>query len=292
MLSSINEIENTFQIIQNLKSKNSIPIYKSIQSLNLNQRKYYYSINHKKQNIINKQNKIRTITRRIKTICQETNYRYGIRKIKYIYFIKHKKIISFELTRQIMKTNQLNCRIKRYNKKRKRFYQPIIQKNLIQQNFKAFQPFQKLFSDITEFRINNQKIYYATIIDSYNNQILASQLSTKNNTKLLIKLLNKIKKPKKRMCYFHTDRGGNYTSHKFQKLLIKKNYIPSMSKAAHPNDNAVIENFFSIMKGYFKKPTIYKLERFANFYNNNWILSKLNNQSPIEFLSNNNFKKH
>ncbi|WP_284928219.1 hypothetical protein [Candidatus Phytoplasma sp. AldY-WA1] len=63
------------------------------------------------------------------------------------------------------------------------------------------------------------------------------------------------------------------------------------SKPAHPNDNAVIENFFSILKGYFKKPTIYKLERFAKFYNNNWILTKLNNQTPIEFLIKNNLKK-
>ncbi|CCP88946.1 predicted integrase [Candidatus Phytoplasma solani] len=187
-----------------------------------------------------------------------------------------------------MRENKLNCQLKRYNKTRKRFYQPIIQKNLINQNFKSLKPFEKLFSDITEFKINNKKFYYSAVIDSYNNQILAFRISTKNNTNLLVKTLNKIKKPKNKLCIFHSDRGGNYTSHKFQKFLLKKKYISSMSLPANPKDNAVIENFFSILKGHLKNPTVYKLERFANYYNHNFILTKLNFKTPIQFLQQNN----
>ncbi|XKW59315.1 transposase [Candidatus Phytoplasma australasiaticum] len=133
----------------------------------------------------------------------------------------------------------------------------------------------------------------STIIDGYNNKIVASAFGKHGNLQLVKKTFRQIPKLKK-PCFIHSDQGKVYQSIYFQKYLNKKGFMISMSAKASPNENAVIESYFSNLKGYFRyhEPQLFqhsfekinqKIKKFTSFYNKEWIFAKLNYQSPHNF---------
>ena len=81
---------------------------------------------------------------------------------------------------------------------------------------------------------------------------IAYSISNHINTDLSIKTLKSAVKSRKvsNGILFHTDRGVQFTSHNFRKLLYSLNIIQSFSAKAHPYDNAVMECFFKYLKNY------------------------------------------
>ncbi len=74
---------------------------------------------------------------------------------------------------------------------------------------------------------------------------------------------------------FHSDRGCQYTSYAFRKLLIDNNIVQSFSKAGNPYDNGAMESFFSSLKQEEIYRTAYRsvndckkhIEKYMEFYN-------------------------
>ncbi|WP_339332534.1 IS3 family transposase, partial [Paulownia witches'-broom phytoplasma] len=168
--------------------------------------------------------------------------------------------------------------------------------NLINQDFMATKPLQKLFTDITYFKTNQGFLYFSCIIDSFNNQIIASHVSNQQNKELVLKTIKKLPSLKE-PCIIHSDQGTVYQSQKVQQTLTKKGFLISMSRKATPRDNAVMENFFGQMKTilqhqnpflFQKSPNKMKklINQFPQFWNNKWILSKLNHSTPSQYIQN------
>lgn len=122
--------------------------------------------------------------------------------------------------------------------------------NVLQRNFQADEPNRIWVSDITYFRLNNKWIYICVIIDLFSRRVVAHHISRRQSTQLINFTLRKAYQERLPAAglIFHTDRGGQYVSHAFQKSLLSYDMVHSYSDSGKPQDNAVIESFFSSLK--------------------------------------------
>ncbi|GAK74139.1 predicted transposase and inactivated derivatives ['Chrysanthemum coronarium' phytoplasma] len=269
-------------------------IYKILKLLKINRNTYYSWQRNKKQK---EKTKITNslIIERIGILCQKNYFSFGYRKITVLYQRVFKTNINHKLVLKIMKKNKWLMKWKQPNSKNK-FYEEFSKKqpNLIKNNFKTNKPLTKLYTDLTCFANIKGHLWVSTIIDGYNNQVLASVISKNPNLELVKKTFKKIPKLKE-PCIIHSDQGKVYQSIKFQSYLNNRGFLISMSRKATPNDNAAIESYYSNLKGFMKtqEPRLFldsfdminkKVKKFISFYNKNWLFAKLGYQSPLGYL--------
>ena len=122
--------------------------------------------------------------------------------------------------------------------------------NKLAQNFNVTAPNQVWVCDFTYVKVGQRFSYICAIIDLYARKVIAYNISNRINTDLAIKTLQSAVKAGKASngILFHTDRGVQFTSHNFKKLLDSLNIVQSFSDKAHPYDNAVMECFFKYLK--------------------------------------------
>ena len=123
--------------------------------------------------------------------------------------------------------------------------------NILQRNFYASAPNEKWATDVTEFKVPNQKkkIYLSAIIDLYDRFPVAYVISSRNDNRLVFETFDKaIKANPKAKPIFHSDRGFQYTSKVFKKKLESQEMKQSMSRVGHCIDNGPTEGFWGIIK--------------------------------------------
>ena len=124
--------------------------------------------------------------------------------------------------------------------------------NLLNRDFSAQQPNQKWVTDISYIRTGHGFLYLSIIRDLYDNSIVAYKTSTAQTISLVLDTIHlAMKKEKKRVAaelQLHSDQGFQYTSQAYFKLTQSYGITPSMSRKGNPYDNALAENFFSILK--------------------------------------------
>ncbi len=122
--------------------------------------------------------------------------------------------------------------------------------NLLNRNFKAQKPNQKWVTDISYIKTSQGTLYLSVIRDLYDNSIIAYKTGTEQNINLVLSTIREAKKREKVTAelQLHSDQGFQYTSHAYFKLTKSYNITPSMSRKGNPYDNALAENFFSILK--------------------------------------------
>lgn len=182
-------------------------------------------------------------------------------------------------------------RVKKY--KSYKGEQGKIAPNVLNRDFKAAQPNQKWATDITEFNVMGKKLYLSPIIDLFNGEIISYELSHSPNLNQVITML---KKSFKRLSgttelILHSDQGWQYQMKKYQNLLKGEHIKQSMSRKGNCLDNAVIENFFGIIKSelfYLKKYTSVEdlkmeIKEYIDYYNNDRIKLNLKGMSPVKY---------
>ena len=122
--------------------------------------------------------------------------------------------------------------------------------NLLNRNFVAERPNQKWVTDISYIRTGQGFLYLSVIRDLYDNSIVAYRTSTQQTIHLVLSTLRAAKKKEKVTAelQLHSDQGFQYTSQAYFKLTQAYGITPSMSRRGNPYDNALAENFFSILK--------------------------------------------
>ena len=128
--------------------------------------------------------------------------------------------------------------------------EPERKKNILRQQFSAEQPNQRWVSDVTCFKLRDHYFYICVIIDLFSRRVIAYKISKKNSTQLItatFKMAHEERKPPSGLI-FHSDRGAQYTSHRFQQLLRECHTKQSFSQPGKPHDNAVAESFFASLK--------------------------------------------
>lgn len=203
------------------------------------------------------------------------------------YTINHKTV------QRLMKELKLKCqvRIRKY-----RSYKGEIGKvapNLINRDFHASAPNQKWTTDITEFSIFGTKLYLSPILDMYNGEIISYSISERPHLGQVMDMLDKAfaKIPDGVNLIFHSDQGWQYQHRIYQQRLREKGIHQSMSRKGNCLDNAVMENFFGLLKSEllylreFKDVCEFRieLEKYIFYYNNYRIKGKLKGLSPVQF---------
>ena len=157
-------------------------------------------------------------------------------------------------------------------------------KNLLNRDFDAQRPNQKWVTDISYIHTKQGVLYLSIIRDLYDNSIVAYKTSTTQNVNLVLNTIKAAKRKEKVTgeLQLHSDQGFQYTSHGYFKLTQSYNIIPSMSRRGNPYDNALAENFFSILKTeciYRVKLQTFEearslINQYIDFYNNERIQLK------------------
>ena len=163
--------------------------------------------------------------------------------------------------------------------------------NLLAQDFHAERPNQKWVTDISYIKTGQGVLYLSVIRDLYDNSIVAYKTGTEQNVNLVLSTIRAAKR--KEMVttelQLHSDQGFQYTSQAYFKLTHSYHITPSMSSRGNPYDNAMAENFFSILKTeciYRTKLKTYEEARlligeYIHFYNNERIQLKTK-LTPLE----------
>ena len=166
--------------------------------------------------------------------------------------------------------------------------------NLLNRDFKAERPNQKWVTDISYIKTGQGTLYLSVIRDLYDNSIVAYKTGTEQNINLVLRTIKAAKRKEKITAelQLHSDQGFQYTSPAYFNLTKSYGITPSMSRRGNPYDNAMAENFFSILKTecvYRTKLRTYEEARlligqYIDFYNNERIQLKTK-LTPIEFRS-------
>ena len=254
---------------------------------NMARSSYYY---HEKR--IQLTDKYQSVKELIKQIYHHHKGRFGYRRITLK--INQKGIlINHKTVLKLMKILGLKSviRIKKYKSYKGELGK--IAPNVLNRNFKAISPNQKWATDITEFNVLGKKLYLSPIIDLFNGEIISYELSERPNFDQIIAMLKKAFKKitNQTNLILHSDQGWQYQMKQYQTILKDKGIIQSMSRKGNCLDNAIIENFFGILKSelfylkQYKSITQLKQEikEYIIYYNNDRIKQNLKGMSPIQY---------
>ena len=219
-------------------------------------------------------------------ICQDTTDKtYGYRRVWL--WLKRKDIHKNPKTiLRVMKKYGLLSEIRRRRKWVNLGQQVHKYKNLLARQFRADRPNAKWVTDISYIHTKEGVLYLSMIRDLYDNSIVAYKTSSRQTVSLVLDTIRlAIKKEKKSVAaelQLHSDQGFQYTSQGYFNLTQSYGITPSMSSKGNPYDNAMAENFFSILKTeciYRHKPKTFKeandlIDRYIHFYNHERIQIK------------------
>jgi putative transposase len=184
-------------------------------------------------------------------------------------------------------------------RKRRRYYcqkslqHGYVYENTLNRDFQTSQPNQKWVTDISVFTLGKQQLYLSVIMDLFNNEIVAYQMSQSPDTQLVIKTLEKAVQKRKNVqgILLHSDQGIQYKSREYHNRLKQYGMTPSMSRKGNCLDNACIESFFSHLKTegvfLFNIENLRQIQnlvhRYIHFYNFERMQRRLNNLTPVEY---------
>ena len=248
---------------------------------------YYYS----KQFENPKPDKYAEIKEEIRQIYNNSKGRYGYRRITKELRKTHK--INHKTVQRLMRKMGIFCRVrmKKYNSFRGEIGR--VAPNLLERDFKADVPNRKWATDVTEFSLFGTKLYLSPIIDLFNGEVVAYDLSYHPNLKQVTNMLEQAfaKIPDGSGLILHSDQGWQYQHKHYQKMLKDKGIRQSMSRKGNCLDNACAENFFSLLKTellYLQEfdsveHFITELKAYIEWYNTKRIKLKLDGMSPVEY---------
>ena len=200
------------------------------------------------------------------------------------YCINHKTV------QRLMKELKLECKVRM---KKYRSYKGEVGKiapNLLERDFSTTAPNQKWVTDVTEFALFGQKIYLSPILDLHSSDLVSYVISDRPVLSMVTEMVKRALPalPEKTSPILHSDQGWQYQHKHYQKLLKDNGIRQSMSRKGNCLDNAVMENFFGLLKSEllylqeFDSLEHFKIELIAylDYYNNRRIKAKLKGLPP------------
>ena len=222
--------------------------------------------------------------------CQEESHRtYGYRRVHI--WLERQGI--YRKPKTILRVMQKYNLLSVVRRKKFKYVSEHLHKypNLLNREFEAERPNQKWVTDISYIKTAQGFLYLSIIRDLYDNSIVAYKMDKEQSIKLVLDTIKAAKRKEKITAevQLHSDQGFQYTSQAYFNLTQSYGITPSMSRRGNPYDNALAENFFSILKtecihrvklsGYDEASLI--ISEYINFYNNYRIQTKTK-LTPLE----------
>ena len=230
------------------------------------------------------------LAEQIRTCQQDVKQTYGYRRVQI--WLERKGI--YRNPKTILRIMQKYNLLSAVRRKKYQHYGDALHRfpNLLNRDFHAERPNQKWVTDISYIKTGQGFLYLSVIRDLYDNSIVSYKTGTDQNINLVLSTVREAKKKEKVTAelQLHSDQGFQYTSQAYFRLTQLYNITPSMSRRGNPYDNALAENFFSILKTeciYRAKPRTYEEARlligdYIHFYNYQRIQLKTK-LTPMEF---------
>ncbi len=247
--------------------------------------------------MIKKENPDQELEARILSIFEENNGNYGYRRV-YLELknrgikVNHKKVLRI-MKKLGIKGDKFIRKSRKYSSYKGKVGK--VAKNRINRRFQTSVYYQKLTTDITEFKcLNGVKLYMNPVMDMFNGEILSNGISMRPTLELALKPLEEaldIVKNSKYRTTVHSDQGWHYQHNKGVKTLKDNNVFQSMSRKGNCIDNSPMENFFGLLKQemYYGEELCSfeelkkKIEEYIDYYNNKRIKQKLAGMSPVQY---------
>jgi transposase InsO family protein len=269
-------------VIWELRHKHKISLLLEISGLARST--YYYYVKPGTES-----DKYREVKKQITDIYHENRGRYGYRRIT-MELCNRGHLINHKTVQRLMKALGLFCRVRM---KKYRSYKGEVGKiapDLLGRDFEATAPNQKWVTDVTEFSLFGQKLYLSSILDLFSRDIVSYTLSDRPLLSMTMEMLHQAfgQIPDSLNLILHSDQGWQYQHKHYQDMLKFKGVRQSMSRKGNCLDNAVMENFFGLLKSEllylqdFHSMEHFKTEiiDYMDYYNNRRIKAKLKGLPP------------
>ena len=126
---------------------------------------------------------------------------------------------------------------------------PAVHDDLVQRKFTADRPNTLWLTDITEHRTDEGKLYLCAIKDVCSNRIVGYFIDSNMKASLAVRALHHAIGLREHIgCVVHSDRGSQFRSKKFVRVLTNNGLLGSMGKVASCGDNAAMESFFALLQ--------------------------------------------
>ncbi len=236
----------------------------------------------------------RYILNEIKTIHEKSRKIYGSPKIIKDLKKKGVKCGKNRVIRLMRENNIRSIAKKKFKVTTDSKHNNPVCPNILNRMFDVKKTNKVWVSDITYIFTKEGWLYLCVVIDLCSRKIVGYSMSDSLKSDIVIRaflMAWTMRKPDKGLI-FHSDRGVQYTSYKFQELLKSKGVISSMSRKGNCWDNACSESFFHLLKTEEVNHKKYETKEVAKnkifeyievFYNNFRTHSYLNYMSPREF---------
>ena len=206
--------------------------------------------------------------------CRQT---YGYRRM-WLWLEKQGVHHNPKTVLRVMKKYGLLAEIRRTRKWVQMEEQTHKYENLLNREFQADHPNRKWVTDISYIHTGQGVLYLSMIRDLYDNSIVAYKMATQQTVNLVLDTIRLAKRKEKVAAgrlQLHSDQGSQYTSQAYFDLTKEYGITPSMSRRGNCYDNAMAENFFSILKTeciYRQKIKSFQqarklIDEFIHFYN-------------------------
>ena len=257
-------------------------------------RNSYYSYQQRKRNKPENDPEHVEIIDMVTRIAEASDFTYGERRMK-----QALNALGFPVSRYM--TKKLMREAKVWVRSKKKFKvttdsnhkQPVYD-NVLNREFDVNKPNKAFVSDITYVWTQEGWLYLAVVIDLFSRKVVGWSMSSRMKAQLVCDALTMAmwqRRPDAGLIV-HSDRGSQYASKQYRKLLMESDFVGSMSRKGDCWDNAVVESFFGSLKQERVQWRSYQTRReaqqdilnyIAMFYNSNRLHSTLGYLSPNDF---------
>lgn len=162
--------------------------------------------------------------------------------------------------------------------------------DVVARKFNNKKPLEVVVSDLKYVNVHSKWHYICLLVELCHREIIGFAAGPNKDADLVVAAWNSVKKDIRNICYFHTDRGGEFKNAKLDEKLEIGKIARSLSRAGTPIDNAVLESMYDIVKTEFIYGETFKslsdlqakLTGWVWWYNNERLHSSLGYLSPIE----------
>jgi len=181
------------------------------------------------------------LTEKIKAIFDDENSRVGAKRITKRLRFEGAHVSRHRVARIMRKNGWRAKAARKFKVTTNSNHKLPVAPNLLQQKFSASRPNEKWVSDITYVWTDEGWLYLAVVMDLYSRMVVGWSMSERMTSQLVIDALQMAiwRRKKPQGVIIHSDRGSQYCSHEYQKLLAENGFICSMSKRGDCYDNGV-----------------------------------------------------
>jgi putative transposase len=231
--------------------------------------------------------------RTAKAIFKQCRESLGYRELRKRLCNEGFKVSDYSVQKLMVKLGLVVTQRVAYKVTTKRKHSDAVADNLLNMNFNPVGPNQVWAGDVTYLRTGEGWMYLAIVMDLYSRRIIGWHIDKRMTADLVSKAMMKaynLRQPPKGLV-FHSDRGSQYTSKQYRKLLNSYDIRASMGDVGACWDNAVVERFFGSLKHdwLLKVPQPIRehmrsdVAAFMRYYNLDRLHTANNDMSPVDY---------